>query len=611
MAELKEFKCPACGGALEFDSKVQKMKCPYCDTEFEVEAVRSYEEEVSSEKDEDISWDTSGGTRWHESETEGMKVYTCESCGGEIVGDGNTGSTSCPYCGNPVLVAKNFSGDLRPDYVIPFKLGKKAAKNAYLKHIQKKPLLPGVFKEENHIEEIKGIYVPFWLFDAEAQAKVRYRATRTRMWSDSEYNYTKTSVYSVRREGEIGFENVPADGSSKMPDDLMEAIEPFYFKDAADFNTAYLAGYFADKYDVEASSCEERANERIRQSTEDAFRDTVKGYSSVIPEHTGISLSKGELKYALYPVWILNTVWKGKKYTFAMNGQTGKLTGDLPVDRKAFWKWFAGITVAAGAFIYGIASAVNVLGAEIPDERQLPRFVDGADLVTEEESWTLEEKLDELSEKYQCDIAIVTTEDTGEKNVTAYADDFYDYNGYGMGEGNDGILLLVDMGDREWAMSTSGFGIGAFTDSGQEYISDKFRPYLTKGDYMEAFTVYADLCGEFLEQAKNGEPYREGNLPREPLSVWWIFGSLAGGALAAFIITGFMKMQMKGARKQKNAGEYIKPGSLKLTGSSDIYLYSNVTRTPKPKESDFSDGGGSSTHTSSSGSTHGGSSGSF
>lgn len=312
MAELKEFKCPACGGALEFDSKVQKMKCPYCDTEFEVESVRAYEEEISSEKGDDINWDTSGGMQWQEGETEGMKVYTCESCGGEIVGDANTGVTSCPYCGNPVLVTKNFSGDLRPDYVIPFKLGKKAAKNAYLKYIQKKPLLPKVFKDENHIEEIKGIYVPFWLFDADAQANVRYRATRTRMWSDSNYNYTKTRVYSVRREGEIGFENVPADGSSKMPDDLMESIEPFYFKDAKDFNTAYLAGYFADKYDVDASSCEERANERIRESTEDAFRDTVKGYSSVTPEHTGISLSHGKLKYALYPVWILNTVWKGR-----------------------------------------------------------------------------------------------------------------------------------------------------------------------------------------------------------------------------------------------------------------------------------------------------------
>ncbi len=610
MAELKEFKCPACGGALEFDSKVQKMKCPYCDTEFEVESVRTYEEEISSEKGDDINWDTSGGTQWQEGETEGMKVYTCESCGGEIVGDANTGVTSCPYCGNPVLVTKNFSGDLRPDYVIPFKLGKKAAKNAYLKHIQKKPLLPKVFKDENHIEEIKGIYVPFWLFDADAQANVRYRATRTRMWSDSNYNYTKTSVYSVRREGEIGFENVPADGSSKMPDDLMESIEPFYFKDAKDFNTAYLAGYFADKYDVDASSCEERANERIRESTEDAFRDTVKGYGSVTPEHTGISLSHGKLKYALYPVWILNTVWKGEKYTFAMNGQTGKLTGDLPVDRKVFWKWFTGITMAAGAVIYSIAAAVNAFGAGIPAERQLPRLVDEAELLTEEESRSLEERLDELSEKYQCDIAIVTTEDTEGKSAAAYADDFYDYNGYGMGEGDDGILLLVDMGDREWAMSTYGFGITAFTDRGQKYLSDKFLPYLTDGDYMEAFTVYADLCGDFLKQAKNGEPFGEGNLPREPLSVWWIFGSLAGGTLVAFIITGFMEMQMKSARKQKNAGAYIKKGSLKLTGSSDIYLYSHVTRTPKPKDNDSS-GGGSSVHTSSSGRSHGGSSGSF
>lgn len=361
MSGLKEYKCPACGGALEFDSGVQKMKCPYCDTEFEIETLKNYDEELKEDKEDEMTWENRAGSPWQEGETEGMRVYTCRSCGGEIVADGNTGASSCPYCGNPVVITEQFEGKLKPDYVIPFKFDRKAAKEAYLRHIQRKPLLPKIFKTENHIDEIKGLYVPFWLFDADAHANIRYKATKVRMWSDSDYNYTRTSFYSVRREGNIGFERVPVDGSSRMPDDLMESIEPFDFSEAVDFQTAYLAGYLADKYDVSQDESIERANERIKRSAEDAFRETVTGYQTVIPESSNISLSGGTAKYALYPVWILNTTWKGKKFIFAMNGQTGKFIGDLPVDRKAFWSWFGGLTAVFAVISYVAAWLFHLL----------------------------------------------------------------------------------------------------------------------------------------------------------------------------------------------------------------------------------------------------------
>lgn len=301
---------------------------------------------------------------------------------------------------------------------------------------------------------------------------------------------------------------------------------------------------------------------------------------------------------------------EGKKYTFAMNGQTGKMTGDLPVDNKAYWKWFAGITAGVAAVTFGIVSAVNVFAAAIPDTRQLPRLVDEAGLLTSGEAWSLEERLDAVSEKYRCDVAVVTTEETYGKNATEYADDFYDYNGYGFGEEDDGILLLLDMGDREWALTTYGYGITAFTDAGQAYMSEQFLPYLKEGDYAQAFETYVKLCGEFLEQAKTGEAFDKGNLPKEPLSLIWIPLSILIGAVFAFIATGYMRLQMKSVRNQKNAFAYIKDGSMRLTRSNEIYLYSNMTRTPKPKDTD-SGGGGSSVHTSSSGRSHGGSSGSF
>lgn len=351
MAVLQEYKCPCCGGAIAFDSASQKMKCPYCDTEFEMETLASYDNEINNEPAGDMSWNNAGGTQWETGETEGLHSYICKSCGGEIVGDETTAATSCPFCGNPVVMVGQLSGTLKPDLVIPFKLDKKAAKAALKKHYGGKRLLPKVFQDENHIDEIKGIYVPFWLFDASADAHIRYKATRVRSWSDANYNYTETSFFSVTRRGSIAFADVPVDGSAKMSNELLESIEPFDLSEAVDFQTAYLAGYLADKYDVDSEQSIPRANERIRESTESAFASTVHGFVTVSPEASSIRLENGTVKYALLPVWLLNTTWNGQKYTFAMNGQTGKLVGDLPVDKAAYKKWLFGLT--------GLFSAVS------------------------------------------------------------------------------------------------------------------------------------------------------------------------------------------------------------------------------------------------------------
>ena len=306
MGNIQEYKCPCCGGAIHFDSTIQKMKCPYCDTEFEMEALQGYDEAQYQEQPDEMVWDTSAGTEWSEGETNGLHTYQCQSCGGEIVGDESMAESACPYCGNPIVVTGQVSGALKPDYVIPFKLDKKAAKAGLMRHLRGKRLLPKVYKDQNHIDEIKGVYVPFWLFDTDVDAKVRYKATKIRTWSDSDYNYTQTSYYMVHRGGSVGFEYVPVDGSTKMADDLMESIEPFNCGEAVDFQTAYLAGYLADKYDVTAEESIDRANERVKKSTEQAFAETVIGYDTVVAENTSVQFHGGKAKYALYPVWLLN-----------------------------------------------------------------------------------------------------------------------------------------------------------------------------------------------------------------------------------------------------------------------------------------------------------------
>lgn len=351
MSDLLEYKCPCCGGAVEFNSAVQKMKCPFCDTEFDINELKAAQEALGGADGED------GQEAVKADEATGMSVYVCKSCGGEIIGDGTTAASSCPYCDNPVVIKGQFSGDLKPDIVIPFKLDKKAAKEALKKHISTKKFIPKIFKDENHIDEIKGVYVPEWLFSCDVDADVVYKGQQRRSWSDNNYNYVETSHFDLYRSGRFSVNGLPVDGSTKMDDTLMEAIEPFDISDAVEFSTAYLAGYVADRYDVDSQQSQARADERIKQSAIDTFRKYTSGYESVscVEDKTKVNAVNSACRYALYPVWLLNTSWNGEKYTFAMNGQTGKIVGDLPLDKSAFWKAVGILTAIFGSVAYAIA----------------------------------------------------------------------------------------------------------------------------------------------------------------------------------------------------------------------------------------------------------------
>ncbi len=344
---VTNYQCPACTGPLHFSSDSGKLACEYCGELFEVEAMEllyadkeQATEKVASNTEWDLTMDEIG-----EEEGANMRTYTCPSCGAELICDDTTAATSCPYCNNPTIVQGHFTGMLRPDFVIPFKLDKETAKATLKNYYKGKKFLPKSFSEGNKIEELKGIYVPFWLFDGLSDADIRYRASTKSFHIEGDYEVTVTEHYRVVRQGNIAFEKVPVVGSTKMPDAHMDAIEPYDYLELVPFSSAYLPGYLADKYDMEADTCIERANERIRTSTEDVFDATVTGYTTYNSESSTIDIQPGEVKYVLLPVWILNTKWKGKDFLFAMNGQTGKLIGDLPVDKGKFSAWFAGISL--------------------------------------------------------------------------------------------------------------------------------------------------------------------------------------------------------------------------------------------------------------------------
>lgn len=272
--------------------------------------------------------------RWEDADAEGMRSYTCPSCGAELLVDSVTAVTSCPYCGNNTVVPGQLAGLLKPDFVIPFEKTRDDAVAALNAHYRKKRFLPSSFTSENHLEDVQGVYVPFWLYDAQAKSSGTFEGLRETTWSDDRNMYVKTDHFDVSRRCSMSFAEVPVDGSQKMPDAHMDAIEPFDYGKMQPFSIGYLPGFLTDRYDEDAEACRARAAQRMRETAIDAMRDTVTGYSQVIDRTADASVSWDRVSYALLPVWMLHTSWNGEDFLFAMNGQTGKVVGDLPVERR-------------------------------------------------------------------------------------------------------------------------------------------------------------------------------------------------------------------------------------------------------------------------------------
>jgi len=358
--DIKEYKCPNCGGAVKFDSSIQNMKCPYCDTEFEIAALVEYQKELAKPEKDLIDLDRKAATEWNEAELGDLSTGSCPSCGAELIGDKNTIATVCPCCGNTQIVQQRIQGLLKPEYVIPFQLEKKAATEALKKFYQGKRLLPDLFKEENRVNSIQGLYVPYWLFDAKARGNITYKATKVKAWSSGDYNYTKTDYYSVVREGDLRFEKVPVDGSQKMDDNYMDAIEPFDYAALKDFQSAYLSGYIAEKYDVDADVSKERAAKRMKNTLEAQFAKSVQGYSSVVKERSTISVEDGRASYSLFPVWILNSKYQKENYQFIMNGQSALIVGKLPIDKSKATKYLLSFMFGFGVLFTLIIQLLRI-----------------------------------------------------------------------------------------------------------------------------------------------------------------------------------------------------------------------------------------------------------
>lgn len=356
--EITNYQCPSCTAPLHFGTASGTLECDYCGSSFSIEDIdRMYAEKDSAPEEEpqerdaqerfqEARWNMDTGENWEEEG--GFRAYQCPACAAELICDETTAATSCPYCGNPTIIPAKLSGSLKPEVIIPFRVDKTAAIAALKNHYRHKPLLPKAFKAENHIQEIKGVYVPFWLFDAQGTGDMTFRTTRVHTRTTPREYITETSHFLVHREGTLNFQNIPVDASSQMPDGHMDAIEPYDYGDLKPFSMSYLPGFLADCYDVGKDECAKRANARCAKSIEDALRETVVGYASCTTVKKDISVHPGQVRYALMPVWMLSSKWKDKTFLFAMNGQTGKLIGDLPIDKGKLALWCAGSFLVAG-----------------------------------------------------------------------------------------------------------------------------------------------------------------------------------------------------------------------------------------------------------------------
>lgn len=335
---VRSYSCPGCGAVMEFDAEKQKMVCSHCGTACTVEELDNILQ-YDVERQDEIS-----GQFEDNGERGDFKEFKCPSCGADILTDENTSATFCSFCGRPNLIEDRLTGVDMPSVVIPFKIEKDSAKVKYLSWAKKGLLTPSGFYKDSTIQKISGIYVPFWLYNYNAKIDLTAECTKVRHETRGNYRYTYTDHYMVTRDVESNYERIPVDASEKMPDDMMDKLEPFSYQDMTKFEMPYLSGYYSEKYNYTADQMSERAEKRIREYILQTARDTIKGYSTVNIRHSNSRLHKIKAEYGLMPVWILNYRYKGKDYMFTLNGQTGKIVAEKPISKGKAVAWFGGLT---------------------------------------------------------------------------------------------------------------------------------------------------------------------------------------------------------------------------------------------------------------------------
>lgn len=335
---IRTYYCPSCGAALVFDPARQMLVCDYCGNSMTNEEA----ERISAEKDENDAKEKNDSDIISEEDAASkdklekldFKVYTCRTCGAEILTDKYTTATMCSYCGNPALMEDRIEGILKPSYVIPFSIDKEKAKDIFKKWTGKGPLTPTDFKSDNTLEKLTGMYVPYWMYDVDVRVNMNAHCTRVTRSVRGDYEYIQTHNYSVRRDAKGQYLKVPVDASEKLDDNMMDLLEPFGYDKMVDFQEHYMQGYLAERYNYEADGIADRAIRRVSGYAETDVRNSISGYATVNVLSKNVNADVSDNKYAMLPIWMLNYRYKDKDYMTVINGETGKLVGTLPISTK-------------------------------------------------------------------------------------------------------------------------------------------------------------------------------------------------------------------------------------------------------------------------------------
>ncbi|MBP1587230.1 MAG: hypothetical protein ILO53_02365 [Clostridia bacterium] len=360
-----EYKCPNCAAPLVYDPGAKVIKCEFCDSTFDPEELGKIETTAISHETAKIDDEYIEGEKAEEywkaikAKTAG---YTCSSCGGAIIGTVDSAALFCPYCGNPAVIQSSLSGEFAPDFIIPFTRTKEEAVEAYKAFVGKgQKVLPKAFQDNHAVEKVTGIYIPYHLMSCDASASCKFTSETTEKWSDNTYDYEKTNFFSNARAGRMAFDRIPSDASSSIDDDFMESLEPFDYGGLKPFEMSYLSGFLADKYDLGIEECSKTLDVRVESTIYSELRKTVEnaGYKNIAQKSAEINIFNRKYSYALLPVWLLRTRFNNEFYYFAMNGQTGKTAGRLPVDSKKVSRISFGYAALAFLIVLAIFVIVN------------------------------------------------------------------------------------------------------------------------------------------------------------------------------------------------------------------------------------------------------------
>ena len=320
------YKCPACANALKFEPNSGNFACEFCGTTFEKAYLDKLDEKAYMQEKAD------GRPKQHTG-GEDQFLYSCPSCGAELVTSETTAATMCYYCHNPVVIVGRLEEAFKPDVLLPFQYDKQGAKDRFFQWIRKKKYVPPEFISEESVERLSGVYYPYWLADYEASASFTGEGQIVTHTTTAKYNITTTKYYSVSRDGDLSFRNIERSALQKADRKLSDAVHPYRMEDLTDFAPSYLSGFMAEKRDI-AKDAVQGSVEAELQGYAQPLLTSGTPYTSLVGSTT-MKLKGNRYRYALLPAWVMTYRGEqGKMYYYAMNGQTGEVCGVLPVDKK-------------------------------------------------------------------------------------------------------------------------------------------------------------------------------------------------------------------------------------------------------------------------------------